>query len=325
MSRRAKRVVALAIFFVAIAVSIGLWLRHRALPIILQGAVIRQDADPRMQSPISDVAVDVEGQPSLTAKTDFSGYFKLAMPAWVLFGRSITLEFRREGYEPLDIRELVSRELYVVRLTPLRQNAANEPGGQQVTVGNVIVRYATENTSETAIGSETRTFQVENIGNIPCRKRAPCSPNGRWKGAVGSVALDAGPGDVFRNARVSCIAGPCPFTKIVSDQFSQGGRNISVSILGWSDTTTFLLQAEVFRHVIGEVVRDSYPAIFGRAVNFTLPPDTEGPSLEAELGGTDIVFPLGPDAILSWADCRVRVEQNQSKSYRCELKPGYRF
>ena len=93
----------------------------------------------------------------------------------------------------------------------------------------------------------------------------------------------------------------------------------------WSDTTTFLLQAEVFRSVDNNLIRVAYPVIFGRSLNFTLPVGAQGPSLQAELGGSQIIFPLAPDPILSWADCNVRVEKNQAKDFRCELKPGYSF
>jgi hypothetical protein len=170
-----------------------------------------------------------------------------------------------------------------------------------------------------------KTFQVENKGDVLCQHHPPCSPDGKWKAAIASAALDAGEGNEYENARVSCIAGPCPFTKIESDGFSHGGRNISVSVRNWSDTTTFLLQAEVFRSQISDIARESYPVIFGDSLNFTLPPAAEGPSLEAEVSGEGIVFPLGPAPILSWADCNVRVGRDQTKSYRCELKPGYEF
>jgi hypothetical protein len=77
--------------------------------------------------------------------------------------------------------------------------------------------------------------------------------------------------------------------------------------------------------VASNLIRVAYPVIFGRSLNFTLPADSEGPSLEAEIDGTQIIFPMAPDPILSWADCNVRVEQKQAKDYRCELKPGYSF
>jgi len=57
----------------------------------------------------------------------------------------------------------------------------------------------------------------------------------------------------------------------------------------------------------------------------TLPGTAVGPSIEADIGGSLIEFPLGPNPVLSWADCQVRVEKNQVKEYRCELKAGYEF
>ncbi len=74
-------------------------------------------------------------------------------------------------------------------------------------------------------------------------------------------------------------------------------------------------------------MRESYPVIFGQTLNFTLPPTEEGVSIEAELDGTPMVFPLGPDLYLSWATCTARTNREAEKStvYRCELKPGYRF
>ena len=98
-----------------------------------------------------------------------------------------------------------------------------------------------------------------------------------------------------------------------------------MSVRNWSDTTTFLLEAEVVHPMVSNTVRESYPVIFGPALNFTLPSTAEGPSMEAEINGETIIFPLGPDLFLSWANCNVRGNQDQTKAYRCELKPGYRF
>jgi hypothetical protein len=60
-------------------------------------------------------------------------------------------------------------------------------------------------------------------------------------------------------------------------------------------------------------------------MNFTLPADAEGPTLEAEMDGTQIIYPLAPSPVLSWAVCNVRAESKQAKDYRCELKPAYSF
>ncbi len=46
----------------------------------------------------------------------------------------------------------------------------------------------------------------------------------------------------------------------------------------------------------------------------------------AELGGVEIVFPLGPEPDMSWATCTVRKGLNAINTvYQCELKPGYGF
>jgi hypothetical protein len=192
-------------------------------------------------------------------------------------------------------------------------------------VANVQVRYTTEITTTENIGAGVKTFQVVNTGDVPCDRHLPCSPDGKWKAAIDSESLDAGDGNVFQNARVTCIAGPCPFTKLDHDDFSRTARTINVSVRNWSDTATFLLQAEVFHTQVRDIVRKSYPIIFGRSLNFTLPADAEGVTLEAELNGSQIIFPLAPDPKLSWADCKVKIEEKQGRDYRCELKSGYGF
>ena len=98
-----------------------------------------------------------------------------------------------------------------------------------------------------------------------------------------------------------------------------------VSVRNWSDTTTFLWEAEVIRSMLSDSIRHSYPANFGRTMNFTLPSAAQGPSIEAEMNGQPIVFPLGPSLALSWTVCNPQVEQDQARLYSCELKPGYRF
>jgi len=45
-------------------------------------------------------------------------------------------------------------------------------------------------------------------------------------------------------------------------------------------------------------------------------------SLEAEINGAPMVFPMGPDLYLSWASCTATISTDGEKStaYRCELK-----
>ena len=311
----------------AIALTAVAW-HYINKPIAIRGAVIQQDEDPKKQSPIMDVDIDATNHMSgAPVKSDFSGYFKLALRPGVKKGQQITIEFRHPGFEPANWTGAVSDKVYVIHMIPVHRDDDQEekPGQPQVVVSNVFVRYTIERTASVNIGTGVTTFQVTNIANVPCDHTTPCSPDSKWKAAIGGTSLDAGQGNVYENARLTCIAGPCPFTKIETDNFSHGGRVISVMVRGWADTSTFLFQAEVFRQEISDIVRETYPVIFGRAMNFTLSAAAQGPSLEAEIAGTKIIFPLAPNPTLSWTTCNVKVGKDQSKSYRCELKPGYKF
>jgi hypothetical protein len=192
-------------------------------------------------------------------------------------------------------------------------------------IANARIRYSAKATTTVNVGIVAETFEVSNTGNVACAGVPPCSPDNRWKASVGSYSVDAGEGNDLRSIRLSCIAGPCPFTRINAEDLSQNGQLLKVSVLNWSDTTTFLLEAEVSQTRMRDVIRESYPATFGSTMNFTLPAEAEGPSIEADLNGNDIVFPLGPDLILSWANCSVTSSTEQGSLYRCDLKAGYRF
>ena len=285
---------AIAIILLVVAL-VGFHYLYR--PIALKGAIIQEDTDARKQSPIADVEVTAANNLApAEVKTDFSGFFRLTLRPAVKRGQKVVLQFRHPDYEPVDMPVDVADKLYIVRMSPLRTHSVEQPARPEIVISNVFVRYSIEATASVNVGAGVTTFQAVNTGNVPCDHRAPCSPDNKWKAAIGSASLDAGQGDVFDDARVSCIAGPCPFTKIQTDDFSRGGRNISVSVLDWSDTTTFLFQAEVFRQEISDIVRESYPVIFGRALNFSLPAAAEGPSLEAEIAGTEHRFPARPGA-----------------------------
>lgn len=298
---------------------------HRAVHVELQGAVIKLDADANKQSPIADVQVSVQGaRVPLVTKTDFSGYFEVKLPRGARHGDSVVLQFRHPGYKPQEVTEVIGDQLYVVSMSPVVIAAPKAaPPGPLTKISNVRVRYTTQIETEENVGSEVTTFEVKNQGNVPCKAHKPCSPDGKWKAGLDAASLDAGEGNVFDGARVSCIAGPCPFTRIVRNRYSRVNRQISVVVLDWSDTTTFLMQGEVFRREISDSVRELYPVIFGDSINFSLPPSAEGPSIEAEVNSAETVFPLGPNPALPWATCNVQMAENHSKRYRCELNPGY--
>jgi hypothetical protein len=300
-------------------------LRHRK-PLLLRGAVTAKSSDSRKEVPIADVEVSLSDDVAQgAAQTDASGFFSITLPPRVRRGHSITLKFRHPDYLPLDQPDFVGDQLYVTHLVPRPRAPTAAAAGPEATVGNIKVRYSIKNFTVISVGSAVKTFQVENRGNIPCQGQHPCSPDGKWKAAIGTATLDAGPGNEFRNARVSCIAGPCPFTRIQDNGLSEGGQTITVSARNWSDTATFLMEAEVFHPMESPIVHESYPVIFGPTLNFTLPFDAEGICIESDLNGERIIFPLGPNLFLSWASCNARVNPDQTKVYRCELKPGFRF
>jgi hypothetical protein len=295
-------------------------------PLSITGAVIRQDADTRKELPIADVQITAGSGPAAThAKSDSSGAFSIRLPRGVKVGQPVMLRFQHPEYQPLYMSEIASDNLFIARMVPLRHETRALPNRPQIVVSNVVVRYSNRSTTDMNVGSAVKTFDVANEGNVPCNGQRPCSPDGKWKAAIGSVTLDAGEHNEFRNARASCIAGPCPFSRIESDNFADHSRTLKVSVRNWSDTVTFLVEAEVFHPMISDLVRESYPVIFSPALNFTLPVSAQGVSIKAEMNGAPILYPLGPALYLSWAECNARTNPDQTRVYRCELRPGYRF
>jgi hypothetical protein len=299
--------------------------RYRRKPVTLRGAVLRADADANRQLPVADVEITATNAlGSATAKSDPSGAFSLTLPKGLRRRQAMVLTFRHEGYQPLNVSDFIGDKIYIERMLPKHPDTKSD-AATGTPISNTRIRYSMKATTEANIGSAVRTFEIANVGNTPCNKQPPCNPGGRWKASLGSLSLDAGEGNEFRNARVSCIAGPCPFTRIESENFSSDHRHFNVSALNWSDTVTFLVEAEVVHPMTSDMVRETYPVIFGRALNFSLPASAEGPSFEAEVAGEPIIFPLGPDLYLRWADCHMVIDRDQSRNYRCELKPGYQF
>lgn len=311
-----------AVLMIAAILALIRWQKQKTIS--LQGAVLIEDADPRKQQPIAGVEVSAGDLAMSDARTDSSGLFVLKLRKPIRRGYAIVLNFRHPQYHPLVVNEFVGNKLYVVHLVPVSTKIApsNQP---QVKVTNVRIRYTIKAMTDLNVGSAVKTFEIENKGDVACQGQHPCSPDGRWKAADGSITLDAGAGNQFRNERASCIAGPCPFTKIVADQSSQGGRILTVSARDWSDTATFLLEAEVFRPMISQREHWSYPVIFGEGLSFTLPSAAESVSIEADLDGQTIIFPLGPTLFLSWAGCDAGNDVDRGRVYRCTPKPGYRF
>src|SRR5579875_3286859 len=117
--------------------------------------------------------------------------------------------------------------------------------------------------------SEEHTSELQShrdLHSFPTRRSSDL--DGKWKAAQRSVSFDAGQKSAFREVRLSCIAGPCPFTKIQSEGLSDQDRVFSATVLNWSDTTTFLFEAEVVQRKPVSLERISYPVEFGETLDF---------------------------------------------------------
>lgn len=320
-------VAAVGVAAAAIAVRLYTWKPRLTT---LEGGVIRNAADTFKQEPVSGAVVTASRGPiSVTTRSDASGYFHLTFPQVIWPGEILTIHVTHPNYHPLSFEwhfefHHTWRRLIIARLEPIATPPPPASGKPLTVISDIRIRYTVNAPTEMSIGSAVRTFQVVNQGNVPCNQQGPCSPNGDWKAATKSITLDAGLGNEYRDVRASCIAGPCPFTRI---QIQAQGRTIVATAEDWSDTATFLLEAEVFHTSIDSSVRESYPVLFDHSLSFTLPPTEEGVTIEAEVNGTAIVFPAGPEVYLNWATCTVRTNPGDQKSivYQCALRPGYKF
>ena len=327
MSRGRKTAIWISIAGIAaitIAEGIVKW-RHFWRIESLTGVVLVADDDPRKQLPVPNALITADAGGRLAqVRSDASGSFRLNWREWIWRGEEATLQIRHPDYQPLDIAKSLTDQLYIARMTPVAELKV-KTDNPEIVISGIRVRYSVTAVTTMTVGSIARTFEVVNKGNVPCEAKPPCSPDGKWKAGFGSLSLDAGAGQEFQNVRVSCIAGPCPFTRIDTDDFSRGGPTIRATVRNWSDTVTFLVEAEVGHTALTDAIRHAFPSIFGRGMTFTLPLTGQGPSIEAEVGGTEIVFPLGPDLNLSWATCTLQIAENRAKLYSCQLKPQYRF
>lgn len=298
------------------------WQRQKTIS--LRGAVLVADSDPRKQQPIAGVTVSAGDLGVSEVSSDSSGFFTLKLRKPIRRGNAIVLNFRHAQYHPLELKDFVGDKLYVVHMIALATKIApsNQP---RVKVSSVRIRYTIRAMTDLNVGSAAKTFEVENKGNVPCNGQRLCSPDGKWRAAVGSTALDAGVGNQFRNIRATCIAGPCPFTRLEATHLSQTAQILTISARDWSDTATFLLEAEVFRPMVSQTEHWSYPASFGEGLSFTLPSAAQSVSIQADLDGQSIIFPLGPDLFLSWANCDASVNLDKGRVYRCTAKSGYTF
>ena len=326
-SRRNVTIAAGVVFVLLIVIALRIGIRPPFDQVaLIEGAVIAQSESPHSQVPIPNATITA-GIDGIRGKSvsESSGRFRLKLEPPVPAGDLVQLKVEHPDYQPFAITTPATNEIYVLRLTPTARKADVEPPTKQVQLSGIRIRYATQARNTAEVGTAVRPFDIANKGNVPCDGKRPCSPDGRWKATIGAISLDTGDANKeFRNVRLSCIAGPCAFSAVESDGFSRGGRVITASVRNWSDPVTYVLEAEVVQTTESELVRYTFPVTFGRSMNFTLPASASVASIEADVDGSQVVFPLGPKLRLSWATCRMETGA-EGRQYRCELKPGYTF
>lgn len=300
---------------------------HPSQDTSLIGVVLVKSSDPRKQLPIPNAIVTGFSQGTAgQTKSDATGFFRVTLHPGAKPGKPIRLSFVQRDYEPLEMDVTSSNAIQVAHLKPAHPEEPKKVTGPQIMLKDVRIRYTTKVSSTVDEPTTVTTFMAVNKGNVPCNNQPPCSPDGLWKAGVGSTHLEAPEGSQFHDVRVSCIAGPCPFTKIDQETRTDDDRKVQITATTWSDTATFLVEADAVHRLVSDLVRRSYPVIFGPTFSFTLPPNAEGPSLEAEVNGQAIVFPLGPELYLSWASCSENTDAaDRSRVYSCQLKAGYQF
>lgn len=281
--------------------------------------------DPSDQVPVSDAEVDIRSPLAHgSGHTDASGFFSVLLDPGLRPLQTITVSVNHRDYKPFTTTLRPSDAPVLVWLQPLAPKETKHSARETI-ISGIRVRYTVRESSATNVGTVAKTFQAANIPDRPCAANRACSPDGRWAAGEGSLQLAAPENGRFTNVRVSCIAGPCPFTQIDPVTLNQDGRSLQVTARSWSSTATFLVEADTVRVAINDVVRQSYPVIFGPSLSFTLPGTAAGPSIEAEENGQYVVFPLGPALHLSWAECSSKVNPDHSRLYSCEVKAGFRF
>jgi hypothetical protein len=295
-------------------------------PYTLTGVVLVDDSDPEKQTPIgyATVTASVNGVRA-TTRGDASGLFTLKLQHDHRSSKpTIRVHVQSAGYLARDLTITDTDQIQILRLVSVTVVRPRPVAHPVLISKNVRVRYAEQTTQTDIVGSVIKRFAVVNSGNLPCNGHPVCSPDGKWKASIGTAVLESQRGS-FRNVRLSCIAGPCPFTKVESEAPIDHGHSLKVSVRNWSDTTIFLIEAEVIETRPMEIVREAFAAVLGSGMNFTVPAGAQGVSIEAEVGSHDIVYPLGPDMILSWAVCSVKTSPEGTRQFHCDLKPEYRF
>src|SRR5436309_748113 len=102
--QKAALVVATAILL-GIVAGVVISIRSRTVQtVLLEGAVLAQDSDPRKQTPIAGVEITAaSGLAEGKCKSDSTGFFRLTLQLGVTPGQLVTFKLRHPNYQPLEL------------------------------------------------------------------------------------------------------------------------------------------------------------------------------------------------------------------------------
>src|SRR5215469_17558197 len=137
MKRRSRLGLFVGILLLAGAVA-GVWIGgvFKTKPLVLKGAVVTSDADPRRQLPVADARIAIRlssavppsdlsrlfsmqsaGAAALAeSKSDNAGFFTLTLPRDIRRGRSVIFQLSHPAYQPLSVTDYVGDQLYVLHM-----------------------------------------------------------------------------------------------------------------------------------------------------------------------------------------------------------------
>ena len=319
----------------AAAVAAVLALKQPAISLLrqpaisIEGTVILQDDDPTKESPIAGVSVAVEPDDGVslvdTATSDFSGYFKLRLPPTIVYGDSVTLRLRHPDHQPIDLVVPVAEHLYVMRMSSAHPEVQPRPARPDIVLSEIIVRYTIESRTALNIGSGARpsTCPIVAMSRAIGSRRVHLMASGRRRTAVCRSTPERATSFAMRACPASLVHARLRISSRMD--FRAAARSSRPRSATGRTRPRSRLKPKCSG--LRTPIRLSVPTQSSSDTGSTLhwPPPPRGVSIEAEVDGEPIIFPLAPNGILSWATCNVRIQKEQARLYRCELKPGYIF
>jgi len=116
--------------------------------------------------------------------------------------------FRHPNDHPLDPKEFAATNSISFPLAPFGPQHPATPTGLSLRweMSRIAIRLCFD--ANVNVGARCERFEVENLGNVPCRGGPLCLARGKWESFDGFHVAGCWPGNEFPKARVSCMAGP---------------------------------------------------------------------------------------------------------------------